>query len=166
MKELAVLLPDLQVAFFKRLEELRKTMLLDSLLQTVSGVDITKVDLELSEMVPHQALQKVAGWGMRGELLFAVPHILTKNPRLLGYYRLLLGFSQKQFYASQHGFASFKVMEEKGALSLHVKENLEELCRCLCKSACFLVDSVETLTEKNIHELSLLTLGPQLRGGV
>ncbi len=166
MSELTILLPDLQVAFFKRLEELRKTLLLDALLQAVSTADISQIDSELSAIVAKKSLQKLAGWGMRGELLFAVPYVLEKNPRLLGYYRLLLGFSQKQFYGLDHGFAPFKTMEEKGLMSQHSRDNLEELCKSLCGSADFLVGSIENLTERGLHELTLLTLGPQLRGGV
>lgn len=139
MTKLTILMPDLQVAFFRRLEELRKTLLLDALLQTVSTANISQIDSELSAIVGKRSLQKLAGWGMRGELLFAVHYVLRKNPRLLGYYRLLLGFSQKQFHGLDHGYGAFKAMEEKGLLSQRSSDNLAELCKSLCASADFLV---------------------------
>ena len=46
-----------------------------------------------------------------------MPYVLRSQPRLLGYYRLLLCFSQKQFYGERYGFAPFKPMEEKGSLT-------------------------------------------------
>ena len=61
MSKLTILLPDLQVAFFKRLEELRKTLLLDALLETVSTGDISQIDSELDALVAKRSLQKLAG---------------------------------------------------------------------------------------------------------
>ena len=64
-------------------------MLLDALLSTVSTLEISQIDHELADLVPPCALREVAGWGLRGEILFAVPCVLESNPALLGYYRLL-----------------------------------------------------------------------------
>jgi len=157
--------PDLQIAFYERLEEIRHLYLLDALLATVSRLDIAKVDKQLAEFVPNERLQEIAGWGLRGELVFAMPCVLEANPLLLGYYRLLLGFSQKQFYGSRYGLGPLKPMEDKGRLSKANSALLPELCKALCASADGLLEGVGRLSHGTVHELTLLTLGPQLRGG-
>jgi hypothetical protein len=159
------LLPDLQIAFYNRLVELKNILLLDALLATVENADIDLLDQQLKTFVSKSALRKVASWGLRGEVVFPIPHILTKNPYLLGYYRLLLGFSQKEFYGKAYGFSRFKDMEEKGELTSHRKSFLEQLCKGLCQSSEYLVEHLGKLSRNDVHDLTLLTLGPQLRGG-
>ena len=157
--------PDLQISFFNRLNEIRDTYLLQALLSVVRGLEVPQIDRELRELVSSKALQKTAGWGLRGEIVFAVPCVLKASPELLGYYRLLLGFSQKQFYGDRHGFASFKAMEQRGRLSEENAVSLPGLCKALCGSGERLVDGIGLLSRESVHELTLLTLGPQLRGG-
>jgi hypothetical protein len=106
--------PNLQLTFYHRLIEVRETYLLDALLSLVAELEIAQLDRELSQFVSNAALQRVAGWGLRGEIVFAVPYVLSTSPELLGYYRLLLGFSQKQFYSARYGFAPLKPLEERG----------------------------------------------------
>jgi hypothetical protein len=60
-----------------------------------SAIDITNIDSELAKLAPPDGLSELASHGLRAELMFAVPWVLRANPRLLGYYRLLLGLSQK-----------------------------------------------------------------------
>ncbi len=165
MSQFKIPKPDLQITFFHRLKEIRKTYLLDSLLSVIATLPIPKVDAELGKFVSNRGLQKVASWGLRGEIVFPVPCILHANPKILGYYRLLLGFSQKQFYGTQYGFGTLKPMEEKGLLSAGNKAALPDLCKTLCASAEFLVQGIDELSQESVHELTLLTLGPQLRGG-
>ena len=165
MSKLKIPEPDLQISFYHRLQEIRRIHLLDALLATVACLDITQIDQQLADLVLHSGLSKVAGWGLRGELVFAVPCVLEANPRLLGYYRLLLGFSQKQFYGDRYGFAPFKSMEESGLITLANMSRLNDLCKVLCASAKALVENVQHLSKETVHELTLLTLGPQLRGG-
>lgn len=165
MSKLKVPEPDLQITFYHRLQEIRQVCLLDALLSTVSRLKITKIDRQLAQMVSNTGLQSVAAWGLRGELVFAVPCVLEENPRLLGYYRLLLGFSQKQFYGDRYGFSPFKSMEECARISPTNAGQLKELCQALCGSAQLLVGNVGRLSQETLHELTLLTLGPQLRGG-
>jgi hypothetical protein len=157
--------PDLQIAFFHRLSDLRNILLLDALLATVAAVDLDVLNLQLSGFVSKNVLRKVASWGLRGEVVFPVPLILSTNPHLLGYYRLLLGFSQKQFYGKTYGFGFFKSMEEKGILTSLQQTEIDPFCRVLCKSSEHLLEGVGKLTNATVHELTLLTLGPQLRGG-
>ncbi len=158
-------LPELQISLYHRLHELRETLLLDGLLQVVAESEIPIIDEELRTFVSKEALQRMASWGLRGEIVFAVPCLLRQRPQLLGYYRLLLGFSQKQFYGKEYGLRIFKSMEEKGLCSAAQQAALSELSQCLCVSAEHLLREVETLSQPLVHELTLLTLGPQLRGG-
>lgn len=157
--------PDLQIEFYKRLLQLKDLLLLDALLVAVGELDTRIIDEDLATFAPAASLRKLASWGLRGELVFPVPFVLTANPHLLGYYRLLLGFSQKEFYTAASGISKFKALEEKGHIGKAQSAALEELCRALCSSAHSLVQGVGTLSASSIHDLTLLTLGPQLRGG-
>ena len=56
-------------------------------------------------------------------------------------------------------------MEEKRRLSTENESVLKELCQVLCDSAKLLIKGIGRLTPEGVHELTLLTLGPQLRGG-
>ncbi len=158
--------PDIQVAFASHLAEARRLYLQDALAMTVTELDIEKVDQELAALVPSRKLSALAGRGLRGELLFAVPCILQANPRLLAYYRLLLGHSRKAFYAGASGTSAFLSMEEVGTLSASAREQLETLCTGLISSAALLMDGIgpERISKELLDDLTLLTLGPQLRG--
>ncbi len=165
MSEFRVPEPDLQITFYHRLQDVRRTYLLEALLSTVANLEIVRIDRELVELVSVAGLQKVAGWGLRGEIVFPMPYVLTERPALPGYYRLLLGFSQKKFYGRDYGFARFKPMEEGRRLSQSNASRLLGFCQMLCDSAERLVKGVGELSHESVHELTLLTLGPQLRGG-
>ncbi|MBI5907791.1 MAG: XcyI family restriction endonuclease [Burkholderiales bacterium] len=60
--------PELQVVFAHRLVELQKTHLQSALLKTVADLDITALDKQLAAVMPVAALQKLAAFGLRGEL--------------------------------------------------------------------------------------------------
>jgi hypothetical protein len=158
-----ILNPELQVSFYFRLKLIREEYLDKALSKTIQDFDISIIDNELKEYVPRNGLSKLASVGLRGELVFPVPAVLKKNPYLLGYYRLLLGFSQKAFY-SKGPFGKFKAMEDKGMLSKTAEKELNDLCFSLIQTSCKLVDEVDPLTHSIIHDLQLLTIGPQLRG--
>jgi len=159
--------PDLQVDFFLALAAARREYLQDALRRTVQNLDISRLDDELSDLVPPDELRGIAGRGLRGELLFAVPYLLNENPKLLGYYRLLLGFSQKAFYTADYGTTMFKAMEERGLVPRAATERLAELCKGLITAAVTMVRGigVEHVSRNLLDDLTLLTLGPQLRGG-
>ncbi len=89
---------------------------------------------------------------------------MERNPFLLGYYRLLLGLSQKEFY-SKGPFGRFKGFEERGEIPPHLEDQVPALCSSLIQSAQLLVKGLDDLSLSIVHELQLLTLGPQLRGG-
>lgn len=164
---ISIPLPKLQIAFATTLEQLRATCLQPALANTVTNSDLTQIDSELTKLVPMPALRMLAAAGLRGELVFPVPYILTANPSLLGYYRLLLGLSQKEFYKKDHGTVGFKSMEEQGRISPNAANSLQELCTSMITSAANLLDSVppQLLAKELLNDLTLLTLGPQLRGG-
>ena len=169
MKTRAIKLPrpDLQIDFAAALSEMRREYLLDALGTTIEAMELASVDQELSAMVPSAELAGLASRGLRGELVFAVPAVLSRSPKLLGYYRLLLGFSQKAFYQGKLGTSVFKSMEDSGLLSAACAQRLPDLCAQPVSVACVLIAGVglDRLTRDFIDDLPLLTLGPQLRGG-
>ena len=160
-------MPSMQVGFAEALRGIRSLCLQDALLYTVSLMKIEQLDIELHDYVDDDSLQRLATHGMRGELLFAVPCLLEKNPHLLGYYRLLLGYSQKGFYTSASGAAMFKSLEDKGTLSKKQRELLPNLCNALNTCAKYMINHLDSqmITTAFFDQLTLLTLGPQLRGG-
>ena len=86
--------PQLQIDFSLALTQIRTLYLQDALRNTIKGISLSEVDNELSKLVAGKILSSIASIGIRGELLFPVPCLLKTNPRLLGYYRLLFGFSR------------------------------------------------------------------------
>ena len=159
--------PHLQIEFSFALTQIRSLYLQEALSKTIQSLTIQNIDEELAELVPQSSLSSLASHGLRGELLFPVPTVLKANPLLLGYYRLLLGFSQKEFYTTKTGVSLFKTMEEKGKLTERSDAQLTALCRALIKSCCALLDGVgsERVSRELLDDLTLLTLGSQLRGG-
>ncbi len=160
-------LPSTQIGFAAALQEMRDMYLQDALSAVVASMEIDRIDAELHACVDNRLLQILAAQGMRGEQLFAVPCILENDPRLLGYYRLLLGYSQKGFYTAATGAGMFKSLEERGALSRKQREALPALCAALNKSAAYMMEHLERrmISPAFFDQLTLLTLGPQLRGG-
>jgi hypothetical protein len=159
--------PDLQVDFAASLVQLRDTYLQEALFATVKKLPLRALDKELSQFAFAEDLSLLASKGLRGEIIFATPLILHSNPRLLAYYRLLLGYSQKSFYSGDAGCGRFKAMEVTGFLSASCEALLGELCKSLNDSASYLLNSIldTSLTKSFLDDLTLLTLGPQLRGG-
>lgn len=162
-KPFPILRPDLQVSFLYRLDEIRGLFLEEAMAAAVASLPVTVLDKELGEFVAEPALRKVASFGLRGERIFPVPSLLTAKPTLLGYYRLLYGISQKEFF-SKGPFGRFKRLEEGGKVSPALATELSDLCRSLAGTGEILVAGVSTLSAPRIHELQVLTLGGQLRG--
>jgi hypothetical protein len=92
---------------------------------------------------------------------------LIRNPKLIGYYRLLYGFSQKAFYSADFGLAMYKSMEYRGMISKSANGSILSLCQALAGCASALLKGIgeARLTKEFMDDLTLLTLGPQLRGG-
>ncbi|MBI4875382.1 MAG: XcyI family restriction endonuclease [Acidobacteria bacterium] len=147
------------------MQSLRNLYLREGLKQTVEAetFDLARLDAELTRFVPAKHLKRLAAAGFRGEVLFPVPYLIEVNPFLLGYYRLLLGFSQKAFY-EQGPFSRFKRLEEKGQIAAAVKTGILPLCKSLLQSAVLLLAKINPITLDVVNDLQVLTLGPQLRG--
>lgn len=155
------LTPDLQVGFFYKLKNIKDLYFHEALSKTVKNLRIPDIDSELGKYVSNEALQKLASFSIRGEAFFPIPIILRANPFLLGYYRLLLGFSQKEFY-SKGPFGRFRHLESTGKISPNAVPDI--VSKSLITSAEFLVKEIHELSMTSIAELQILTAGPQLRG--
>jgi XcyI restriction endonuclease len=158
--------PDLQVGFALKLIEARTQFLQDALKATVTTLDIAELDRQLAKHAPRASLTMLASHGLRGELVFPVPLVLEKNPRLLGYYRLLYGYSQKSFYTPATGMGQFKAMEKRGSLTARHSAEVSAMCVHLGEIGALLLAGVGStaVSDRFIDDLTLLTLGPQLRG--
>jgi hypothetical protein len=162
MNEFPILLPKLQLGFYERLQQAQQELLLPALLDHVGTLDIAVLDQELGQFAGQEKLSFTARRGIRGELVYPVPYVLSSQPRLLGYYRLLLGFSQKKFYTGP--FSRFQRMEKQNNLTSGTEALLEPCCESLIESAWFLVNGLPDLSPQTLNALTLLTLGPQFRG--
>jgi predicted RNase H-related nuclease YkuK (DUF458 family) len=158
-----VLSADLQVGFHYRLRAIKDLYFNEALSKTIKNARIADIDNELNLFVSEEALQKLASFSLRGETIFPIPLLLRENPFLIGYYRPLLGFSQKEFY-SKGPFGIFKSMEENGRLSKLANDNLESLCNSLIQTSESLISQIGDFSILTLTELQLLTVGPQLRG--
>ena len=167
MSQISIPTPKLQIDFSFAIGQIRSVYLQDALSKTVDNIDLPTLDRQLSTYVPQRNLKALAKRSLRGELVFPVPCMLDTNPFLLGYYRLLLGFSQKEFYTTKFGVSGFKSMESKGILTEKNKNRLSELCKGMIRSACALLDGIgiDRISREFLDDLTLLTVGPQLRGG-
>src|ERR1043165_400107 len=133
LSKFPILSADLQVGFHYRLKSIRDLYFHDALRKTVQNLKISDIDKQLNDLVSQSALQKLASFSLRGELIFPIPLILILNPFLLGYYRLLFGFSQKEFY-SKGPFGVFKSMEESGKINKSGLVKIQSLCESLIKT--------------------------------
>lgn len=158
-----VLRPTLQLGFHAHLIADRRKRLLPALLEFAGKADLARLDGELREYAGSERLRALAAHGLRGELVYPVPYVLEGQPMLLSYYRLLLGFSQKEFYGDGP-FGCFKLMETEGRISGGAAARLPDLCRSLIGSAWLLVSEIPELSRDVLHSLALLTLGAQYRG--
>lgn len=94
-----------------------------------------------------------------------MPSILEEKPTLIGYYRLLLGVSQKRFYRAGTGMGPFKSMEARGLLNPKRRPRLELFCSVMSEYLAELVRQISPkVTPRDVADLPLLTLGAQLYG--
>lgn len=159
--------PELQASFAAALSEIRTLYLQDALREAITTLDVPTVDRELAEHVPAHSLSTLAGHGLRGEMMFPVPSVLQANPRLIGYYRLLYGYSRKEFYTTATGLSRYAGMEDRGTIGKGLDDTLSEVCGELCKAGAMLLAAINAakISAALLDDLTLLTLGPQLRGG-
>lgn len=87
------------------------------------------------------------------------------QPTLIGYYRLLLGSSQKSFYTGATELGMFKLMESASQIGERAQAALPALCKELNKSLAELLDQLSPkAVAADIEQLPLLTLGAQFDG--
>lgn len=160
-------IPAQQVDFAQRLFIARQQYFGAALSRSVAELDVTLIDRDLKRFVPKKDLAGLASNGIRGEWVFATPTVLKHDPHLVGYYRLLLGYSQKEFYTSATGLTSFRRCEDHGVHSPKSLELLDDFCRALVGAAAALCQGIgyPRVSLQLIDSLALLTYGPQLRGG-
>ena len=121
--------------------------------------------LELSENVPEDVQRLLAETGVRDEQVMPTAALLEAQPSLLGYYRLLLGISQKAFYRPDTGLSRFKRMEIANTLTPQQRAALPEVCTALVRELAALVRQLSpSITARDVAELQLLTLGSQFQG--
>lgn len=147
------------------LSRARKEVLRDALLPTLGEVDPNVLSSEIQNYVPAQARQALQAAGIRDEHVFALPVVLKHQPTLLGYYRLLLGVSQKQFYHARTGMQLFKAMETENDIRPAALPRLGELCSCLNEAMAEMITGIDGgVTPADVEQLPLLMLGTQLDG--
>lgn len=144
----------------------RKTWLIDALREAGGRVDQTELKRQVSVYAPEDAQRVLASAGIRDEDVFPTPVLLEAQPTLVGYYRLLLGVSQKAFYRAETGMTAFKAMEERGTLNPEQQARLPDFCEAMGMALADLIRQVSTTrAPRDIVELPLLTLGSQFQGG-
>ncbi|SPF35843.1 putative Type-2 restriction enzyme XcyI [Candidatus Sulfopaludibacter sp. SbA4] len=157
--------PSRQVVFHQMLVAARKSVLMDALSKTLGRLDPTITKKQLLDYVPAAAQKILAAAGIRDEHVFPVPAVLEKKPTLVGYYRLLLGISQKRFYRKGTGMGPFKSMETRGLFNPRKRPDVERFCTVMAGNLAELVRQISPqITARDVSELPLLTLGAQLYG--
>lgn len=97
--------------------------------------------------------------------MFATPSVLRAEPHTLGYYRLLLGVSQKQFYTKKSGLSRFASMEDRGVIRDDVAAAITALCQELNAAITLLIQAIPAGSlSADIAQLPLVTLGAQADG--
>jgi hypothetical protein len=143
----------------------RKSALIDALSEALGHLDPATAKKQIIEYVPADAQKILASAGIRDEHVFPIPAVLEKKPTLIGYYRLLLGISQKRFYRKGTGMGPFKSMETRGLFNPKKRPDLERFCTVMAENLAELVLQISPpITARDISELPLLTLGAQLYG--
>lgn len=149
-----------QIQTQKILHEYRERMLGSNLKATVSTIDPDVLQAEVSRFVGKDCRMILQGLSIREEVMFALPCVLKSNPILLGYYRLLMGISEKQFYTSATGLSVFKTMEHDGKVNASAEKELDNLCCAINNTMALLLRGVNRSNlEQDLTELPLMTLG-------
>lgn len=124
---------------------------------------MSEINKELDSYYDKAILQKIASFGLRGEIFLPIPSLIMKNHLLIGYYRLLYGLSQKEFY-TKGDFAKYRFMEDPESRKHADLKTVTKLIEKIGKIGEELVSGIDSLSIDIVNELQLLTLGPQLRG--
>ncbi len=163
----AIVIPRLnrQVAFRQLLLAARNTWLRDALAATLKDLEPDLIGKELSRYAPAGARRLLASAGVRDEYVFPIPLVIRSRPTLVGYYRLLSGISQKQFYRSNTGLGPFHRVEASGLITPSTEARLTDFCRAMGERLAELIAELNPrITDRDVSELQLLTLGSQFQG--
>lgn len=153
-----------QVQFHQLLVVARKQWFIDALSDALAELDQKTVKDQLAQYVPADAQKILAAAGVRDEHVFPVPAVIGRKPSLVGYYRLLLGAPQKGFYAQSTGMGRFKSMEEKGTMDKNQSALVPDFCRAMAEPLAELVRQIPDISQRDLQELQLLTLGSKFQG--
>jgi len=155
-----------QILFHQLLAAARKTWLLEALRNTLGTVDPKILKPQLDKYVPVDVQKILASVGIRDEYIFPAPIVLETRPSLIGYYRLLIGVSQKKFYEGGSGMGLFKSMEARNTMTTRQQADLPDFCKAMAPGLADLVRQISpAVSQKDLEELPLLTLGAQFYGG-
>lgn len=154
-----------QLAFQPILVAARKAKLASAVSAAAAGCAQQALRADVSRLGDARVLKLAAAAGVRDELVVATPCLLKQKPTTLGFYRLLVGISKKQFYHGSSGFGLLEAMEEGGAITARQEAALEPACVELNRLIAELIIPLEpNFTPDDVRELPLLTLGAQLDG--
>lgn len=154
---------DKQLVVISIYHKIRNTVLGSTLKKTLSTVDPAVLREEIGKYVPPAGCLLMQSTGLREETVFALPCVLKVNPKLLGYYRMLLGMSQKAFYG-MICFKKYSVMEEIGSIPQKWMGDMPNLCQSLNTQLLILLQKAKAsnqdiMAETDLHDLPLLSLG-------
>lgn len=157
--------PARQVYIHAFLDRARSTVLHAGVANAASQVDAATLRAEILQYVPSAGLTALQGSGARDEMVFATPSVLRHSPSTVGYYRLLLGVSQKRFYTRATGLTSFKAMEDRGVIPASVDGDIGSFCQDMNEAMTQLVLAIPRGSlQRDVEQLPLLTLGAQADG--
>lgn len=157
--------PTRQLYIHSFLMKARDEVLHSVVRQAAQSVPPKTLSTEMQTHAPANGLALLQGTNVRDELVFATPCILTAAPSALGYYRLLLGISQKQFYTTASGVLPFQSMEVSNTIRPTAIGDLPDLCNALNDEMTSLLESLPGgRMADDVEQLPLLTLGAQADG--
>lgn len=143
----------------------RKTVLMDALSDALGDINPDVIKKQLSKHAPTDARKILAAAGIRDEHVFPVPAVISHTPTLVGYYRLLLGISQKRFYRTGSGMNPYSGLEKRGIINAKQPPDLDQFCSAMSEKLADLVRQISpAITARDVAELPILTLGAQLYG--
>jgi XcyI restriction endonuclease len=158
--------PNFAIDLYQALIGARRLQLQPALNKAVSEIGVAPIDAELQRLVSPRALNHVGSLGLRGERVFPVPAVIQHCSPLIGYYRMLLGLSRKEFSQSARlGYSAWLNAEESGKLSPRLIPLLDQFCASLITPLEALVDAMGAFNDRDLSDITLLTLGPTLQGG-
>jgi len=154
-----------QVYIAELLERQRRLTLRQAVEKAAQTIGSPVLFSDMRATVPKDSINLLLHSKLPDYLVFAAPAILRHAPATLGYYRLLLGISQKQFYQPSTGLNIFRTMEESNRITPQADEQLTELC---CELNSEISKLLYTLTDASLDnlilELPLVTFGAQADG--